>query len=145
MKLKTIIDAGVDERVEIYARERNPLVCEIERLIMGTPKELIGYRENEIVRLDISCVDCFFSENNKIFAFVDGERYSVRERLYVIEETVGSAFIRINQSCIANVARIEKFESSFAGALTVVMRGGYRDYISRRQLKAVKERIGFKL
>lgn len=145
MKLKTIIDGDVDERVEIYAKERTSLVCEIERLVTGMPQELIGYRENEIVRLDISRVDCFFSENNKIFALVEGERYSVRERLYVIEETVGSSFIRINQSCIVNVSRIERFEASFSGALLVIMKCGYKDYISRRQLKNVKERIGFKL
>ena len=145
MKLKTIIDDSVDERVEIYARERTPLVCEIERLVVGKPQELIGYRENEIIRLDISCVECFFSENNKIFALVDNERYSLRERLYVIEDMAGNSFIRINQSCIVNVSRIERFEASFSGALRVIMKCGYKDYISRRQLKNVKERIGFKL
>ena len=145
MKLKTIIDSSVDERVEIYARERTPLICEIERLVAGEAQELIGYHENEIIRLDISLVDCFFSENNRIFALIGAKRYSVRQRLYVIEDTVGSTFIRINQSCIVNVSRIERFEASFSGALRVIMKGGYKDYISRRQLKKVKERIGFKL
>ena len=69
----------------------------------------------------------------------------IKERLYTVENTVGDSFIKINQSCIVNIDKIERFEASFSGALTVVLKNGYKDYISRRQLKIVKERIGFKL
>jgi len=40
---------------------------------------------------------------------------------------------------------IKKFDVSFGGALTVIFKNGYTDYVSRRQMKIVKERIGFNL
>ena len=33
---------------------------------------------------------------------------------------------------------------TLGGSLTVVLKNGYRDYVSRRQLKAVKERMGLR-
>ena len=50
-------------------------------------------------------------------------------------------FIKINQSCIANIRQIEKVEGTFSGSLSVVFKNGYKDYISRRNLKNVKERL----
>ena len=50
--------------------------------------------------------------------------------------------MKINQSCLVRVDKIKRFHSSIGGSLMVTLEGGYRDYISRRQLKIVKERIG---
>ena len=52
------------------------------------------------------------------------------------------SFIKLNQSCIANKNKIKKFESTIGGALKVIFKNGYIDYISRRELKNVKERMG---
>ena len=51
-------------------------------------------------------------------------------------------FVRINQSCIANINQIKKFSASFNGFLQVHFKNGYIDYVSRRELKNVKERVG---
>lgn len=143
MRCKTVIDREREELVLICAHERTPLVEEIERLVCGPARDLIGYLGNQIVKLDASVVDCFAVEDGRVYA-IGQERYRMRERLYELEGAVGREFVRINQSCIVNVARIERFEASFAGALLVVMKCGYRDYVSRRQMKAVKERIGIR-
>ena len=57
----------------------------------------------------------------------------------------GSDFVKLNQSCIVNIKKIECFDASLGGALKVTLKNGYRDYVSRRQLKAVKERLGLKI
>ena len=141
MQCKTVIDRNREEVVLIYAHERTPLVEEIERLVCGDTWELIGYLENQIVKLDAAEIDCFAVEKGCVYA-IGAARYKMRERLYELEAALGSAFVKINQSCIVNVSRIERFEASFAGALLVVTRGGWCDYVSRRQVKTVKERIG---
>ena len=51
-------------------------------------------------------------------------------------------FVRINQSCLGNVRRIARFDASIGGSLMVTFENGHRDYVSRRQLKTVKERMG---
>ena len=68
----------------------------------------------------------------------------IKMRLYEIEEKLGDDFVKINQSTVVNVKMIEKFSVSFGASLTVHLKTGRRDYVSRRQLKAVKERMGIK-
>ena len=70
------------------------------------------------------------------------QKLRLHQRLYELEELGESNLIKINQSCIANTEKIDRFEVSFGGALAVVFKNGHRDYVSRRQLKYVKERIG---
>lgn len=62
--------------------------------------------------------------------------------MYQIEEMNLASFIKINQSCLANKKKIKKFESTIGGSLRVVFKNGYIDYIARRELKNVKERMG---
>ena len=42
------------------------------------------------------------------------------------------------------IKKIKKFDTSVSGMLTVTFKNGYRDYVSRRNLKSVKERLGVK-
>ena len=109
-----------------------------------TSDGFIGYKENEAMMLDINDINCFITENNKVFAMTD-EKLLIKERLYKVEEKLDDNFIKINQSCLANIKKIVKVQATFSGSLSVVFRNGYTDYISRRNLKNVKERLGVKL
>ena len=51
-------------------------------------------------------------------------------------------FVKLNQSCLANIKQIKEFKASIGGSVMVIFQNGYKDYISRRELKNVKERIG---
>lgn len=144
MKCETVIDKDADPRVVIYARERSPEVERIERFVTGESNELVGYLGERIYPLlpdDIYCVAIL--EGEVIAHTVRGE-LTLRERLYSLEERLGDDFVRINKSCIANIRGIERFETTLFGSLGVIFKDGYRDYVSRRQLKAVKEKFGIK-
>ena len=146
MKYTLHIDPECDEEVIVRAREKNALTDAIEALIsvekVHTPP-LIGYIGDDIFEIRPEEVYCFFIEDKKLFASTKKGDALVKRRLYEIEKYLSDEFIKINQSCIANVKKIKKFEASFGGALTVIFKNGYRDYVSRRQMKIVKERIGF--
>lgn len=143
MRCQTIIDKQHEEEVVIYVHERSSLSEEIERLVQGRENKIVGYADGEIMNLNISEVCCFAVIDNKIYAVCDRKRFHIKQRLYSLEEMLGDDFVKINQSCIANIKKIERFDTSFAGSLSIVFKNGYRDYVSRRQLKTVKERIGF--
>ncbi len=143
MKYKIFIEPEREEEIIIYAHEKNELIEKIEALIAGDREELVGYSEREVVRLCASDVYCFVVEDTKVYALTENEKLLLRERLYQLEERYASVFLKINQSCLVNVKKIARFDSSIGGALMVILKNGYRDYISRRQLKNVKERIGF--
>ncbi len=143
MKCYTYIDKNRDEEVLIYAHERNELVKDIESLVNSSQIEIKGILDDEIIIINPTEVSCFISEANKVYALIDEKRYQIKYRLYQLEELpLNKNYIKINQSCYANIKRIKRFESTITGALRVVFNNGYVDYISRRELKNVKERMG---
>lgn len=143
MKYKIVINSEQEEDVVISLRENTEISERIES-ILSEKKELFGYTDNGAVRLEPTDVYCFFSEGGRVYAQTKDGRLTVKERLYRLEETYSEQFVKINQSCLVNISKIKRFTTSFGGSLRVELFGGYKDYVSRRQLKTVKERIGLK-
>lgn len=144
MKYKLIIDPSKEEEIVITCHNKREIFDQIEQLISQENNNLLGYENDDIVMLSISDVSCFISDNNKVFALVNNHKYLIKKRLYQIEQHLDYNFVKINQSCIANIKQISKFSTSFDGYLEVIFKNGYKDFVSRRELKNVKERIGIK-
>lgn len=142
MKCTVILDKTREEEIIIYAHQRTPLIDEIERVSKNDKTQLVGYSEDEIIKLDANDIYCFTVEGGKLYAICENQKYLIRARLYNIEEMLDSSFIKINQSSIANISKIKKFDASISGTLKVIFKNGYSDYVSRRNIKNVKERIG---
>ncbi|MBQ6809075.1 MAG: LytTR family transcriptional regulator [Clostridia bacterium] len=143
MKYNVFIDPEREEEVIIYAHSKTKIVEKIEEILSSENSEFFGYGEGNVVKLDLNDVICFTAEEGKVFAHTKNEKLYVKLRLYQLEELFSADFIKINQSCLVRVDKIKRFSSSIGGSLMVTLEGGYRDYVSRRQLKTVKERIGF--
>ncbi|MDY6141110.1 MAG: LytTR family DNA-binding domain-containing protein, partial [Bacilli bacterium] len=135
-------DEKREEEVLIYAQKRSSLVDEIERLVESNNLTLKGTKDDKIIIINPLDVTCFISQNNKVFALIGEEQYKIKERLYQLEEMMDENYIKINQSCLANIKRIDRFSSSLGGAIMVLFDNGYKDYISRRELKKFTERMG---
>ena len=142
MKYSLKIDKDREEEILIFAHERNELTDKIEAIIKNYSSELIGYKDSEAIKLKPEEVFCFLTENGHTYALCDKGRYQIKLRLYQLEENFAYEFVKINQSCLVNVKMIESFKTSIGGSLLITLKGGYRDYVSRRQLKTVKKRIG---
>lgn len=142
MKFRLIIDKNRDEEVMVYAHAKTSLTEAIELLVSESNFELIGYTDKEAVRLNSNEICRFAVENNKVFAETLKEKYKLKLRLWQLEENLPSGFVKINQSCLANISMIERFDASVSGSLLVKFKNGATDYVSRRQLKTVKERLG---
>lgn len=145
MKCKVTISPDEEERVEIYAREKTPLIEEIKSIAERFGKDITAYGTDSIYKIKPEEAECFISEEGRVYVICEKGKLRIKERLYIIEEMLGGVFIKLNQSCLANINMIERFEYSFAGAIRAVFKSGYKDYISRRQLKHVKERMEFNL
>ena len=142
MKLQIVIDSNRDEEIIVYAHNKSPLVIEIEELVNNHSIDLIGYTENETVKLNLNDIYCFFTEDNKVYALTENEKFRLKSRLYQLEKNLNNNFVKINQSCIANIKMIDRFKGTVGGSLTAVFKNGYVDFVSRRKLKNVKERLG---
>ncbi len=144
MKFRLIIDNNRDEEVIVYAHKITDIVRKVEEIVTADYFEIIGYRDREAVKLNDCDICCFIVEDKKLYALTDRDRFQLKCRLYRIEENMNKNFIKINQSCIANINKIKSFDASISGSLIVKFSNGYTDYVSRRQIKNVKERFGFK-
>lgn len=142
MKCKTFIGTEHENEVLIYSRERTKLVEEIENLVLGESRSLVGYIDRDAVKLEASEIHCFIVEDNKVYALTEKQKLRLKQRIYVLEEMLDGNFVKINQSCIANIRQIRKFSASVSGTLNVTFKNGYSDYVSRRNMKNVKERLG---
>ena len=142
MKYKIVIDPSQSEDIILSAKEESPLLERLSVLLREQESILYGYCDGSAVRLCPSEIYCLFIEQSRVVALTDEGRYTVKERMYRLEELLKDSFIKINQSCLVNVSRIRRFDLSIGGALSVVLENGFKDYISRRQLRAVKERMG---
>lgn len=142
MKLEIHINPENEEKVLIFAKSRNETVIEIEKIVLNNGVDIVGYHDDEIIKINLNSVTCFITGDNKTYAIVGDKKYIIKTRLYKIEEMLNDSFIKINQSCIANIKKIKTFKAPLTGAMNVIFKNGYVDYISRRELKNVKERLG---
>jgi hypothetical protein len=123
------------------AFEKNPEFCELTlEQPVGLMVELNGkwfYKAPHVKTIDL--MSAFFDK-----PLTGAETLQLKQRLYEIEKVLPETFVKINQSCLCNIRKISKFGASLGGSLTVILKNGYKDYVSRRQIKAVKERFGLK-
>ena len=142
MKYTITVYETREEEVLIFVHKKTELVNKIETMLKETNSQLVGFKGSEIIVLNEDDIYCFIVENNKVYGLTKKEKYLLKQRLYQLEQMLGDDFIKINQSSIANFKRIEKFDASIGGSLKVVFKNGYIDYVSRRNIKKVKERLG---
>ena len=142
MKYTLIIDESKEESIVITVHEKNEVVEQIEKIIETEKFVLFGFVDDDIFPLDFKDVYAFYTSDNKVYAKTKDKTLLLRERLYQIEEHTSADFIKINQGCIVNLNKVMKFESNIGGTIKVVLKNGFSDYISRRELKNVKRRIG---
>ncbi|MBR2896011.1 MAG: LytTR family transcriptional regulator [Oscillospiraceae bacterium] len=143
MKFELILNKEASESVVATVRERTELIDKIESMVMAHDKSdrIPAYTEDGMRILKFSEIDCITVIESRTIAIDSrGRRYRLRYRLHELEQMVPSSFIRINKSSIANENRIKEFTQAFSGAVDVVFRCGYREYVSRRCFSAIKRR-----
>ena len=143
MRFRLIIDKNSEEEVVATVHGRSALTEQIEALVLqhtGTDR-ILAYSEDEMRQLPFTEIECITVLEGKTYAIdTKNRRYRLKQRLYELEQMVPSSFIRINKSALANESRLERFQTSFSGAVDAVFRCGYREYVSRRCFAEIKRR-----
>ena len=143
MKFKLIVDPDQEEQILARVHRRTALIDEIEALVTGESRKgvLTGYDEEDTLLLEVSEIECICVEEGRTLAVcADGRRYRLRGRLYELEEQLGTEFVRINKSALANWKAIRRFKASIAGAVDIEFKSGYTEYVSRRCFAELKRR-----
>lgn len=144
MKVNIDIDENHEETtVIIKAKEWSEELEEITRVIKKRKQpRLFGIESDQTVLLDPKEIDFIYAEKRKIFASLNGRNIEVRIKLYEVEEILTPHdFTRFSKSVIGNINRIERFELSFNGNLCVYFHSGSKEYITKKYVSSIKEKL----
>lgn len=136
MNIEIKIDSGYEiPKVIILTDKMSEEVNEIIRRISEkAPQIIAGFREDIMKILEQQEITRIYSCGGKVFAVADDGEYTLRSRLYEVEERLGGDFVRISNSEIINLRKTESFDLSISGTICVRLKGGTTAYASRRHL-----------
>lgn len=145
MKFNLVVDENQEPSVTVVCNRVTSAVRKIEELCKELDFDeglLYGYADEEVLPLELALTECFFTKNGKVFAVVAGREYATKLRIKQVLERVDDSFIKVNQGCVINVRFVQKFTVSIGGALKIVLKSGFSDYVARRELSNIKRRFG---
>lgn len=115
----------------------------LQKLSGDDPQILAGSREDKVEILDQSDLIRVYAGAGKVFAVTHKGEYTLRLRLYEVEERLDShRFVRISNSEIINLKKVLNFDLSFTGTIYVKLSNGTATYVSRRYVSKIKKLLG---
>ena len=146
MKVEIQLDPALDEPM-IVLRAPGPTE-EVEALArklrsFALPRPFTVWQEREPVRVSRSAVLRFYAEDKGVFCQTDKGVFTVRQRLYELEEELeGARFVRVSNSEIVNLDRVTALDLTLAGTIRMTLEGGTVCWVSRRYVKKIKQALG---
>ena len=143
MRIDVELDPELRELlVKILAPGESPELAALLGRLEG-PERLLGFQGPKAVPLEPGEVLRFYGEDKEVRAqTVDGRAYTVRLRLYELEERLDRrTFLRVSHSEIVNWKRVTALDLSLTGTIRVTLEGGTATYVSRRYVKKIKEAL----
>jgi len=145
VRLEVKVDAAYSEPyVVIYTdKVTEEIQTLVRRLSQDAPQVIVGFQDDEAVILAQENILRVYAEGGKVFAEAIDGRYSLRLRLYELEERLDAKrFVRISNSEIVNLSWIRGFDLSFTGTICVRMKNDTVTYVSRRYVAKIKQVLG---
>ena len=146
MKVEIQIDPSLDEPVAVL-RSPSPTE-EVEALAArlrgeAVPQPFTVYTEREAARVSRSMVLRFYAEDKGVFCQTGKGTFTVRQRLYELEEQLaGARFVRVSNSEIVNLDRVTGLDLTLAGTIKMTLEDGTVCWVSRRYVKKIRSALG---
>ena len=144
-----LIEIKIDEtlsepRIIIMTNKITDEISELmQRLAEEKPRLLAGFKKETVSLLEQEKIIRIYAANSKVFAVTEDDEYQVRLRLYELEDRLDRKFfVRISNSEIINLRKIEEFDMSFTGTICVSLSNGAVTYVSRRYIAKIKQLLG---
>ena len=133
-----------DPKVVILANERTP---ELEALVRQLSGLSIGpltvWRDGRAELVEQREFLRFYADGKGVSAQTGRETYTVRLRLYELEERLDKRrFVRISNSEIVNLNKVSALDLSLTGTIKLTLEGAAAVYVSRRYVRKIKQVLG---
>lgn len=144
MKVRIDINEEHEETsITIHAKEWSGELDKLVKTINHTKtRRIIGGGHEQSVLLDPDEIEFVYAEKRKVFAVTRDHSVEVKMKLYEVESILGPhKFTRFSKSVIGNLHHIDRFELSFNGSLCVFFKSGNKEYVSRKYVSSLKEKL----
>lgn len=112
------------------------------RLEHGRPLAITAQQDSQVLLLDPDSILRFFAEGKTVSAQTADGTYTVRHRLYELEELLDPhKFVRISHSEIVNLSHITALDLSLSGTIRMTLTGDITCFVSRRSLKKIRQAL----
>lgn len=145
MQVEIKIDSAyTDPKIMILAAAMTDEVNQIvKRLSEEHPRMLPGIRDDKLELLKQEELIRIYTYSGKVYAVTGKGEYVIRRRLYELEDRLDSGcFVRISNSEIINLKKVEYFDLSFTGTICVKLSDQTSTYVSRRYVSKIKSVLG---
>ena len=140
------IELKIDEKYKnttlvVYTDKVDEEISNIIDTISNIEKKILKcYREEKLYILEQSKIESIYSEDGKIYVRSDNEIYTVKNRLYELEEMLDKKiFVRISNSEIINMKKVKNIDLKLRGTMLFNFTSGNTAYVSRRYINKIKE------
>ena len=145
----------IDDEIEITIKAHKisntieSIVDKIKQINNNEIKTIIGRKDNTITILNTDDIIRFYSENQNNYCDTIDNTYKIKKKLYELEQNLDNTqYIRISNSCIANIKYIKYFDLSIIGDITVIFKNNIKERVSKRRISNIyhflKSKEGFK-
>lgn len=136
-------DSCTEPKIVIYTASMSEDVQTIVHTLTDSPLQILFGKQGEkiqpLIQADLIRV---YAAGGKVFAVTDSGEYTLRQRLYELESRLPpSQFVRISNSEIINLRKVDHFDLNFAGTICVKLSDGSTTYVSRRYVSKLKKRL----
>ena len=145
MRVEIKIDPSYEEpKIMILTASMTDAVGSIvQKLSEDVPPIISGCRDDKVEVLEQTDLIRIYASSGKVFAVTSKGEYTLRLRLYEIEERLHSnQFVRISNSEIINLKKVQHFDFSFTGTICVKLSDDTVTYVSRRYVPKLKKILG---
>ena len=142
MEVEIRIDPERQEpKLVIYAAQETPELQKLAEQLSGLALgPLRVWEEERSFLLQQREFLRFYTEGKGVCAQTASRTYSVRLRLYELEQRLDPLrFVRISNSEIINLDRVTAVDLSLTGTICMTLDGQVTSYVSRRYVKKIKE------
>lgn len=132
-------EPSITIQTDEWTEELEDIVSVIKR---KNRQRLFGVESDQTVLLDPNHIDFLYAEKRRVFARMGNRHVEIRMKLYETEDILAPYdFMRFSKSVIGNLNQIERFELSFNGNLCVYFHSGTKEYITRKYVAPIKNRL----
>ena len=115
----------------------------LKKLSEDVPQIISGNKNEKIEVLEQAELIRIYANTGKVFAVTEKGEYTLRLRLYEIEERLNThQFVRISNSENIKKKKVNNFDLSLTGTICVRMSNGTTTYVSRRYVSKIKKILG---